>query len=497
MKNGFVYLIGAGPGDPGLITLKAIRAMEEADCIIYDYLANPAFVEKYTCEKIYVGKSGSDHTLTQEGINRLLIEKSKEGKVIARLKGGDPFIFGRGGEEAEELVAEGIPFAIVPGISSFYSAPAYAGIPITHRDHANAFEVITGHRRADASSEDEVNFPEYNDDRTFAFLMGVKNLPHISKSLIEKKNFPKDTPVAVISWGTRPEQQVVTGPLKDIAEIAVRENVRPPAITLVGSVVSLREKLRWFDNQPLFGKKIVVTRTRAQASKLTGRLLAMGAAVIEFPTIEIKPVKDRSLLEDALRRINEYSWLFLTSQNAVNILFETLFGLGLDARALGKIKIAVIGPATGEELKKYGIHQDLTPKEYVAESLFDAVKDLELFGKKVLLPCAEEARPTLAEGLQKLGAQVDRIHTYQTVIPEHMDQAILEKIQQADMITFTSSSTAANFFALQRKTAAVCASIGPVTSKTIRAFAHEPTVEASEYTTDGLVQAIVDYYKKR
>jgi uroporphyrinogen III methyltransferase/synthase len=264
----------------------------------------------------------------------------------------------------------------------------------------------------------------------------------------------------------------------------------------VGSVVSLREKLRWFDNQPLFGKKIVVTRTRAQASKLTLKLSAMGAAVIEFPTIEIKPTEDRSSLEDALSRINEYSWLFFTSQNAVNILFETLFGLGLDARALGNVKIAVIGPATGDELKKYGIHQDLTPKEYVAESLLDAVKDIDLSGKKVLLPCAEEARPTLAEGLQKLGAQVDRIHTYQTVTPEHIDPALVEKIQQADMVTFTSSSTARNFFALQSKTAAVCASIGPVTSKTIRACAHEPAIEASEYTIDGLVQTIVDHYKK-
>jgi len=496
MKNGFVYLIGAGPGDPELITLKAIRAMEGADCIIYDYLANPTFVEKHTCEKIYVGKSGSDHTLTQDGINRLLIEKAKEGKIVARLKGGDPFIFGRGGEEAEELVEEGIPFAIVPGISSFYSAPAYAGIPITHRDHANALEVITGHRRADASSGEDVNFPEYNDDCTFAFLMGVKNLPHIATSLIGKKNFPEDTPVALISWGTRPEQRVVTGPLKDIADIAERENVRPPAITLVGSVVSLREKLRWFDNQPLFGKKIVVTRTRAQASKLTQKLSALGAAVIEFPTIEIKPMEDLSLLEGALNRLNEYNWLFLTSQNAVNILFETLFGLGLDARALGNVKIAVIGPATGDELKKYGIHPDVIPREYVAESLLEAVKDLDLSGEKVLLPCAEEARPTLTEGLQKLGAQVDRIHTYQTVTPENIDQKMIEKIQKADMVTFTSSSTAANFFALQPKTDAVCASIGPVTSKTVRACSHEPEIEASEYTIAGLVQAILDHYKK-
>ena len=217
MKKGFVHLIGAGPGDPELITVKALNAMAEADCIIYDYLANPAFVEKYDCEKIYVGKSGSSHTLPQGGINQLLVDKALEGKVVARLKGGDPFIFGRGGEEAETLVEAGIPFAVVPGISSFYSAPAYAGIPITHRDFANALEVVTGHRRADASAGEDVNFPEYDPDRTFAFLMGVKNLPHIAASLVNQKNFPADTPVALISWGTRPEQRVVTGtPVNDI-----------------------------------------------------------------------------------------------------------------------------------------------------------------------------------------------------------------------------------------------------------------------------------------
>jgi len=496
MKKGFVYLVGAGPGDPELITLKAIKAMEEADCIVYDHLANPALVEKYSCEKIYAGKSGGIHSISQENINTLLIEKARDGKVIVRLKGGDPFIFGRGGEEAETLAEAKIAFAVVPGVSSFYSAPAYAGIPVTHREHANAVQVITGYRRGDALSGKGINFPEYNADCTFVFLMGVKNLPHISKTLIEKKNFPANTPSAIISRGTLPEQQVITGPLKDISEIALKEKIRPPSVILVGSVVSLKEKLSWFESQPLFGKKIVVTRTREQASKLTQRLSALGAAVIEFSTIEIKPNKDRSSLKDALDSIDEYSWLFFTSQNAVDIFFNDLFDSGLDTRALGNLKIAVIGPATGDELKKHGIHPDLIPGEYVAESLLEAVKDLNLNGKKILLPCAEEARSTLAEGLQKLGAYVNRIHIYKTLAPEKVDPAVFDKIQQADIVTFTSSSTARNFFALQPRTDTVCASIGPVTSKTIRDCAHEPLIEASEHTIDGLLRAIVEYYKK-
>ncbi len=495
MEKGFVYLIGAGPGDPGLITLKAINALSRADCIIYDYLANPLIVEPYECEKIYVGKQGSNHTLPQEGINSLIIEKAKDGKIIARLKGGDPFIFGRGGEEAEELLEADIPFCIIPGISSFYSAPAYAGIPLTHRDYANAIEVVTGHRRADTNKDKDVNFPEYDPERTYTFLMGVKNLPHISASLVSRKNFPPETPVAVISWGTTPKQKVVTGNLNTIADIVKKENVKPPSIIVVGSVVALRNKLKWFDNQPLFGKKIVVTRTRNQASKLTRKLIPLGAEVIEFPTIEIQRIAETGPLKKAIDRIREFDWLLLTSQNGVNILFDQIFDMAYDTRILGHLKIGVIGPATGNELLKYGIRPDIIPKEYVAESLLQEMERLNIKGNRILLPCAEDARPDLFDGLRDLGADVERIHTYRTIKPEGITPERINELQNADIITFTSSSTVKNFFSIVPSATARLASIGPVTSKTIDDFGTRADIMAKEFTIDGLVEAIVDYFK--
>jgi uroporphyrinogen III methyltransferase/synthase len=495
MKKGFVYLVGAGPGDPELITLKALDALAQAECIIYDYLANSHLVEEYDCEKIYVGKSGSNHTLSQKEITKLIVRKARDGKIVTRLKGGDPFIFGRGGEEAESLAEAGIPFCIVPGISSFYSSPAYAGIPLTHRDYANALEVVTGHRRADGDKDEDVNFPEYDPHRTYTFLMGVKNLPHISASLINKKNFPEETPVALVSWGTTPRQRVVTGPLKDISDIAGKGDIKPPSIIVVGKVVALREKLRWFDNQPLFGKKIVVTRTRSQSSDLSKQLSILGVNVIEFPTIEIKPMDDPGPLETAIRRLKQFSWIFFTSQNAVNILFDKLFNMGFDARALGGIKIAVIGPATGDELMKYGIKPDMMPKEYVAESLLKQAERLDINGRKILLPCGEEARLTLADGLRKLGADIERIHTYRSVKPDNISQDKIDEVKNADVITFTSSSTAKNFFSLIPSVNADLASIGPVTSKTIRGFGKEPDIVAEEHTIYGLIKTMIDHYK--
>jgi len=495
MKKGFVYLVGAGPGDPELITVKALNALAHADCIIYDYLANPLLVEGYDCETIYVGKSGSSHTLPQEEINNLIVRKAEEGKVVTRLKGGDPFIFGRGGEEAESLVEAGIPFCIVPGISSFYSAPAYAGIPLTHRDYANALEVVTGHRRDDVDEAEDVNFPEYDPYRTFTFLMGVKNLPHISSSLIQKKNFPENTPVALVSRGTTPRQRVVTGPLKDIADIARDENIKPPSIIVVGRVVDLRKKLRWFDNQPLFGKKIVVTRMRAHASQLSKRLMSLGAEVIEFPTIAIKPVADIGPLEDAINRIKNFNWIFLTSQNTVQILFEKIFSMGFDARILGDIKIAVIGPATEDELLKYGLRADLIPKEHVAEGLLKEARNLDFKGHKILLPCSENARDTLTDGLRRLGADVERIHIYHTVKPDNLLAEKVKEVQDADIVIFTSSSTVKNFFSLVSSTKANLASIGPITSQTICEFGREPDIVATEHTINGLLEAILGNYK--
>ena len=495
MKKGFVYLVGAGPGDPELITVKALNALAHSDCIIYDYLANPILVEEYDCEKIYVGKSGDHHTLPQEEITKLIVRKAGDGKIVTRLKGGDPFIFGRGGEEAESLVEAGIPFCIVPGVSSFYSAPAYAGIPLTHRDYANALEAITGHRRADVDKDNDINFPEYDPHRTYTFLMGVHNLPYISSSLIKKKNFPEDTPAALVSRGTTPRQRVVTGPLKSIADIARVEDIKPPAILVIGRVVALRNKLRWFDNQPLFGKKIVITRTGSQASTFSRRLLSLGADVIEFPTIEIKPMDDLRPLEDAINGLQAFSWIFLTSQNTVNILFDRIFSMGLDVRVLGDIKIAVIGPATGDELWKYSIRPDLIPKEHVAESLLKEAAKLGIKGHKILLPCSENARHTLTDGLCELGADVKHIHIYRPTIPDNLTEEKIQEVQDADVVTFTSSSTVKNFFSLIPSINANLASIGPITSKTICECAKEPEIVAKKYTINGLVEAILDYYK--
>ncbi len=497
MKKGFVYLVGAGPGDPELITLKAVRAIKEADCIIYDYLADKGFVEGADCEVIYVGKQGSSHTLTQEGINDLIVQKALDGKTVVRLKGGDPFIFGRGGEEAEILVEKGIAFSVIPGISSFYSAPAYAGIPVTHRDFSNAFEVISGHRRADADDGEDVNFPEYNSQKTFVFLMGMKNLAHIREKLTCERGFPESTPVGIISWGARPEQRVITAPLSEIVEKVAESGMKPPAIIVMGGVVSLRDKLRWFDNRPLFGKKIVVTRTRNQASKLTHQLSILGARAIEFPTIRIEEAADMAPLHAAFDSIEDYGWVVFTSQNAVNIFFKELFSAGRDVRAMGNLKIAAIGRASGDELKQYGLVPDLVPDEFVAEALLEKMKEYDIQGSKILLPCSLDARMTLTEGLTEAGALVNRIHIYSAVRPSDISEEMIEEVRNADIITFTSSSTVTNFFSIIPETGAVIASIGPVTSGTIREMGLSPQIEAEEYTVKGLVDSITEYYSEK
>lgn len=489
--TGVVYLVGAGPGDPELITMKATRLLREADVIVYDYLAEEQLLRDSSAEKIYVGKQGSNHTLTQDEINALIVKKAQEGKNVVRLKGGDTFIFGRGGEEAQELVQAGIPFEVVPGISSFYAAPAYAGIPITHRDFASSFEVISGHRRADG--EEDVNFPDYNDNKTWAFLMGMKNLGHITRTLIEEKGFPADTPVGIITWGTKPAQRVVTGTLATIVDVVEKHQMKPPAIIVVGGVVTLRDTLRWFDNKPLFGKSIVVTRTRAQASKLTVALRRLGADVIEFPTIEIVE-EDAAPLDDVLSSLSTYKWLVFTSQNAVHIFFRRLFASGLDTRSLAGVKIAAIGPASADELHQYGLRADLVPEKYVAEGLLKSFEAESLQDKKILLPCSADARMTLTEGLGAQGATVDRVHIYRTGRPEIRDEGLMERVKKADLVTFTSSSTAENFFALELETGASFASIGPVTSETVRQKGYTITVEADEYTIPGLVEVIEEYF---
>lgn len=496
MKKGLVYLTGAGPGDPELITAKALRVLGEADCIVYDYLANESFINVLDCEKIYAGKQGGSHTMPQEEINALIIEKARAGKTVVRLKGGDPFIFGRGGEEAEELAAAGIPFEIIPGISSFYSAPAYAGIPVTHRDFANAFEVITGHRRTDNSGAEDINLPDYNGFKTCLFLMGMKNLRHISQALINKKHFPPETPAAIISWGTHPRQKTVTGTLADIASAGDMAGIKPPAVIVVGGVVSLRDKLRWFDNRPLFGKRLAVTRSRRQASMLSAKLSALGADVIEFPTIEIRPANDMSPLISAIENIASYQWLIFTSQNAAAVFFEKLFASGKDARSLAGVKLAAIGRATKDALKACGLLADLMPEEFVAEGLLASMKPVVKKGDRILLPSSSQARTVLPQGLRALGALVDVVHIYEPAAPKTPSSELLNEVSTADCVVFASSSAVRNFFKLVPEIKGVCASIGPVTSGALRELGYEPAIEAATFTIDELAEKITEYFER-
>lgn len=493
-REGKVYLVGAGPGDLKLITVRALEVLRMADCVIYDFLANPLLLLENKGEHIYVGKKGGEHTLPQEEINKLIISKAKEGKIVARLKGGDPFIFGRGGEEAEELAKQNIPFEIVPGISSFYSVPAYAGIPLTHRDYADCFEVITGHRRED--TDEEIHLPSYQSHKTYVFLMGMKNLEKISQKLIEEKNFPADMPAATISWGTTAQQATAVGTLSNIAQRAIEAKISAPAIIIIGNVVSLREKLQWFETRPLFGKKIVVTRTREQASELSIKLANLGAYVIEMPTIKIK-IRENMEIQNAISKLSNFDWIVFTSHNAVNIFFHHLRKNNRDARAFCSAQIAAIGSGTAQTLERYGILCDLVPEKFIAESLLYSLESRGIRGEKILLLCASQARDVLYEGLQNAGAQVTRVFLYDTVLPDDLQQDIVSAAQSADLITFASSTTAKNFFSIIPHTQALFACIGPITAQSVRECAREPEIIANTHTIDGLVESILQYFSNK
>ncbi len=498
-----VYLVGAGPGDPGLITVKGLECIKRADVIIYDYLVSKEFLKgaRRGAEIIYVGKQGSRHTLEQEEINELIVKKAKEGKVVVRLKGGDPYVFGRGGEEALRLVEEGIPFEEVPGVTAAIAAPAYAGIPVTHRTYTSTLGMITGHedptKGGSALPWDKLATAV----GTLVIYMGVKNLPYIVGELL-KYGRTKDTPVAVIRWGTTGEQEAVVGTLEDIVERT--RHLEPPAITIVGEVVRLREKLNWFENRPLFGKTIVVTRARDQASDFARELEDMGARVIEFPTISIVEPEDFSPMDKAIREIDTFHWLVFTSVNGVESFFNRLFCLGKDARWLKGVRICAIGPATAEEVRRYAIRVDCQPAKYVAEEVLEELKRQEpggLAGKRVLMPRADIARSFLPQELKKLGAEAVDLVAYRTVLAEPASQegTLLERLQkeEVDIVTFTSSSTVRNFVEIIGKenlgkvNGKVCfASIGPITTKTAQELGLNITIEAKEYTIPGLVSAI-------
>jgi uroporphyrinogen III methyltransferase/synthase len=501
-----VYLVGAGPGDPGLITVKGKMCIEIADVIIYDYLAAPGLLKyaRKDAELIYVGKKGGDHTLSQDGINALLVEKSQEGKTITRLKGGDPFIFGRGGEEAETLIAHGIPFEVVPGVTSAVAAPAYAGIPLTHRKHTATVAFVTGHEDP-TKEESNIDWPSLAKGiGTLVFFMGIKNLANIVTKLL-KHGKKGDTPVAIVRWGTTPKQETISGTLDTIVQKVQSAGIKPPALIVVGSVVNLRKEMQWFEKRPLIGKRIVVTRARAQASDLVKRLEVLGADCMECPTIRTVPPTDWTPVDQAIDQLSKYDWLIFTSANGVNFFFERLFQKGLDVRAIGSIRTATIGPATAKRLLTFGINSDIIPKTYRAESIIEAFADHPINGCKILLPRAKEARSILPEELIKMGAEVNEVTAYQTLAvtdqAETLHKALLK--EEIDLITFTSSSTVKNFKALlpedQIKNlvqSVKIASIGPITSETADKLGFKVTMEAKAYTIEGLCQAILNYYQR-
>lgn len=503
MGQGKVFLVGAGPGDPDLITLKGKKLLEKADVVIYDYLANPKLLSycRENAEKIYVGKKGGSHTLSQQEINRLIVQKAKEGKLVVRLKGGDPFLFGRGGEELEALVEENIPFEVVPGITSAIAVPAYAGIPVTHREYTSTFAVVTGHE-AEGKEKTSIEFSSLTKIGSLVFLMGVKNLPYIIENL-KKEGKPLNTPVAVIQWGTLPKQKTVTGTLEDIVEKVNKAGLSSPAVIIIGKIVKLREKFNWFENKPLFGKKILVTRTRNQAGKLSELLEDLGAEVIEIPLIRIVPLITEEVIS-VLEKIENYDWIVFTSENGVNIFMETLFKLGKDVRVLGKAKIAVIGKATKEVLAKWRLKADLVPTDnFTQEGLVEAFSKVDIKGKEILVPRAKEAREFLAEQLKRMGGKVKILPIYETLFPED-SEVKLKKILASgvDVITFTSSSTVKNFFkvvkSLDKKFLdnLVFASIGPITSQELRNHGFNPTIEAKISTIEGLVEAIKNFFER-
>lgn len=503
---GMVYLVGAGPGDYRLISVKACDCLKKADTVVYDRLADDRILgyARPEAEYIYVGKAASQHTMQQGDINQLLVDKAKEGKLVVRLKGGDPFVFGRGGEEALLLKENNLPFEIVPGITSAISVPAYAGIPVTHRAVATSFAVITGHEDP-TKGESNMRWDKLSTGvDTLVFLMGVGNLPHITAKLIENGR-AADTPAAVVRWGTKPEQEVLVTTVGQAAADVAKAQLKPPAIFIVGEVVNLREKLAWFDNRPLFGKKILVTRAREQASQLTAALEELGATCIEAPAIRLTdPADAYAAVDRAIDELHSYAWLIFTSTNGVERFFARLAKKGLDARSLGQAKIAAIGAVTAAKLKEYGILADSIPAEFRAEGIIEVLRGEIKAGMKILLPRAQEAREILPEKLRELGASVDVAPVYQTIAGEIDAAAIRQQLESGaiDLVTFTSSSTVTNLLQLLAGDAGLLAAvptacIGPVTAKTCADHGIEPAVIADSYTIGGLVAAVEKMFKHK
>ena len=501
-----VYLIGAGPGDPDLITVKGKDCLKKADCIIYDYLVNESLLSlalKDT-EIVYVGKKSGLHTMSQKEINNLLIEKAKKGLIVARLKGGDPFSFGRGGEEAMDLSREGIKFEIVPGVTSAIAVPAYAGIPLTHRDFASTVCFITGHE--DPTKEmSGIKWDALTKcSGSLVFLMGIGNIEKIARKLTEN-GMPSHSPVAVIGSGTMPTQRTITGTLANISQKTKDAVLTPPGVIVVGDVVNLREHLNWFESRPLFGKRILVTRPEDQAADFIRALSELGAQCLLFPTIKIIPPARWEGLDRAIESISRYDWILFTSVNGVQYFFERLHAQKKDVRHLKGIKIGVIGPKTTAALMDRGISPDMIPDRYWAEGVVEALEGYPIEGKRILLPRPAIARDYIPKKLKSSGAIVDVVEAYQTVLPEYSQDQLGELFNNGriDMITFTSPSTVTNFLALFEGTSIYeeilksdVACIGPITAQKASEIGLKVTIVPDEYTVDALIKAIVGFYAK-
>jgi len=494
---GICYLVGAGPGDPGLLTVRGSECLTRADVVVYDYLSNPEFLKiaPASADSIYVGKKAGAHTMKQDDINALLVRLTKEGKCVVRLKGGDCFLFGRGGEEAEALAAARLRFEIVPGVSSALAGPAYAGIPVTHRAHNAALTIFTGHEDPN-KPETAIDYVAIaNAPGTKVMLMGIERLDAITASLLDA-GMPAETPVALIRWATTPRQETLTGTIGSIASVALTAGFKAPAVAVIGEVVNCRESLNWFESKPLFGQRIAVTRTRKQAGVLIEALRELGADAFELPTIRIEPPADMRAFGELVAYAHTYEWLIFTSPNGVDAFFEMFYKLYKDAREIGGLRIAAIGPATAERVRAYHLAVDIQPEKYVAEEIVTALQaETSVENVRILLARAEGARDVLATELTKLGAIVDEAVAYRTV-PETEDvSGGIARLKEggADWITFTSSSTVENFQALNlpwpegMKTV----SIGPVTSATMMTQGLTVDTEARVHDIPGVVDAIL------
>ena len=512
LNPGQVALVGAGPGDVGLFTLAGRALLEQADVVIYDALANPKLLAfAATARHLYAGKRAAHHSMTQDDINALLVSEAKAGNRVVRLKGGDPFVFGRGGEEAEALRAAGVDFIVVPGITAAVAAAAYAGIPVTHRDLNTSLTLVTGHEKERSKQEPEAAARQADDAAgaeatdwsalarlpLLCFYMGIRSLPGIAEKLIAHGMSP-DTPAASVQWGTTSKQKVVIATISTIAVENERQGLGSPAITYVGEVVRLREQLRWFDTpttRPLFGKTVVVTRTRQQASELAEKLEALGANVIEAPTIRIEPPADVSVIDTALRGLSAFDWVVFTSPNGVRKSRERMQELDIDSRALAGVKVAAVGPATAAACGDYlAIRPDLVPERFDGDALAEAFGDAG--GQRILLLRADIGRASLVDRLRGSGVEVEDVAVYETkpadALPEQLSAAIHSG--EVDAVTFTSGSTARNFAALVgnsgRLGKARLISIGPQTSAAMREAGLRVDAEAPQATLDGVVTAV-------